>query len=94
MDDEMYVITHICKPLLQYVSYKKSYCSISSNTKMLLAKAKFTAFASESKSWVFRQPLPTPTETDSCYSMCHPDPPPLNIHGNTFIYKEGSKASS
>lgn len=49
----MYVIMHICKPLLQYV-FIKSHSSMPSNTKLILLKAKVTAFASENKSWIFR----------------------------------------
>lgn len=61
---------------------------------MLLVEAKVTAFTSFEQALIFQTAIAYPQRyTDSCYGMWYPDPNLLNIHGNTFIYKEDSRAS-
>lgn len=86
----MYVIMHICKSLLQYVSYNESF-QYSIKHKTDSCKGKTYSIYSWEQVLVFQRAIAYPHR--NWLMLQHPDPPPLNIHENTLIYKEGSKAS-
>lgn len=92
----MNVIMHMCKPLVPYIYYKKSYFFqyIEQLKRKYACSGKSYSIYQWEQVLIFWTAVAYPqSDTDSCYGVCHPHPTPLNIHGNTFVYKEGSRAS-